>query len=76
MSIFTKKQKPAPNTAYPANEYRPVIRQSICTGERTACMQHIASGKLTELMLIRTDADIAVFCKQYGCDPSDIKTVY
>ena len=76
MSFFTKKPRPISNASYPPSEYCPVIRSSICTGERTACMQNLKTGKLTELMLIKSDEDVAIFCREYGLKPGDIKTVY
>ena len=76
VSLFGKKTAPRAGRAYPAEEYRPVIRSSICTGEKTACMQNRQTGKLTELMLIRGEADLAAFCEQYGVKREEIGTVY
>ncbi len=77
MNLFHKKKAPEP--AFPAfslEEYEPVIRSSICTGERVACMRNRDSGRLREIMLIRTDADLAAFCEAYGLRPEQVKTVY
>ena len=76
MSLFHKASPAARNAAYPRSEYKPVIRKSICTGERTACMQHLKTGKLTELMLIRTEADYNAFRREYCIGEEDIETVY
>ncbi len=77
MRLFGKRRETEPETMHfdPA-EYEPVIRSSICTGERVACMRERAAGKLHELMLIRTDEDLAAFCRRYGVDAEQIKTIY
>lgn len=72
--LFRKKEsKPAP---FPPEEYEPVIRSSICTGERTACVRHRETGKVHEIMLIRNAQDLAQFAKQYGVAPEAIQTIY
>lgn len=77
MKLFGRKQEPRQETTYfdPA-EYEPVIRASICTGERVACMRERATGRLHELMLIRGEEDIAAFCRRYGAEEMELKTVY
>ena len=57
MGLF-KKRQPEPETArFDPAAYEPVIRASICTGEKVACMRERATGKLHERMLIRSDED-------------------
>ena len=75
MKLFQKKEKHA-LPAYSLTEYEPVIRSSICTGERVACMRSLESGKLHEIMLIRSDADLEEFCLQYSVKRESIKTIY
>ena len=77
MKLFGRKQEPRQETTYfdPA-EYEPVIRSSICTGERVACMRERATGRLHELMLIRGEEDIAAFCRRYRVEENNLKTVY
>ncbi len=76
MKLFGKK-KPEPELPeYDLTEYEPVIRASICTGEKVACMREKANGKLHELMFIRTQADLETFCRRYGAEPEQVKTVY
>ena len=77
MKLFGKKRELEPESTYfdPA-QYEPVIRSSICTGERVACMRERDTGKLHELMLIRTDEDLAAFCSRYHVERKDVKTVY
>ena len=78
MSLFHKKTQPVQSTVpdFPPERYEPVLRSSICTGEKTACMRERESGKLREVMLIRTDADLDAFCRMYGLNKDSIKTVY
>ena len=70
-----KKKTPAP-PAYPPEEYEPVIRSSICTGEKVACMRNRQSGRMQEIMLIRTQEDLDSFCRRYQLSADQIKTVY
>ena len=74
MKLF-KRTSPEP-LPFPPDRYEPVLRRSICTGETTACARERATGKLHELMLIRTEQDLKQFAKDYGVDPSEIPTVY
>ena len=34
------------------------------------------TGRLQELMLVRTDADLDAFCRRYGLDRGSLKTIY
>lgn len=76
MSFFHKKTSASRTTAYPPGEFKPVLRVSICTGEKTACMQNRKTGKLTELMLIRNETDLADFLRTYGIEKENLETVY
>ena len=51
-----------------------VIRGSICTGERTAGFKDRDTGHFTEVMVIRSDEDLALFRDTYKL--TDIKTEY
>ena len=75
MGLFKKKQEPVwPD--FPSDRFEPVIRSSICTGEKTACMRELATGKLKEVMLIRNDSDLEEFCRFYHVSKDQLKTVY
>ena len=74
MSLFHKRAPEPPR--FPAEEYEPVLRCSVCTGEKTACMRNRATGKLLEIQLIRTDRDLEEFCRTYGVKREELKTVY
>ena len=73
MGLFHKRAPtPAP---YPAEDYEPVIRCSICTGEQVACMRERASGRMREIMLIRDAEDLERFRRSYGVT-GEIRRVY
>ena len=76
MSLFKKRPVEPRVEHYPADAYNPVIRSSICTGEKVACMRDRSSGKLIELMLLQSPGDLERFCRRYGGQPEDVKTVY
>ena len=76
MGLFRKAKKAPSLPSFPPEDYEPVIRSSICTGERVACMRDRESGRLREVMLIRTGEDLDAFCKAYGLKPEQVKTVY
>lgn len=71
--LFRKKQEV--RTYDPAVQ-RPVIRASICTGERTAGFRNLQNGKFTEVMLVRTEADLREFRRLYGLGDGEISTEY
>ena len=62
MGLFRKKAAPVePDLSYPSELFEPVLRSSICTGEKTAGFIDSRTGKYRDVMLITSDADIAVF---------------
>ncbi len=71
--LFRKKQEV--RTYDPAVQ-RPVIRASICTGERTAGFRHLQTGKFTEVMLVRSEEDLREFRRLYGLGDGEIPTEY
>ncbi len=70
---FGKKNESAKIPFDPDTQYA-VIRSSICTGEKVAGFVNKEDKRFTDVMLIRTPADIEVFKEMYGL--SDIKTEY
>ena len=71
--LFLKKQQ---THTYNTETQRPVIHASICTGEKIAGFQDIRTGKFTEVMLIRTPADLEQFRQLYDIDEREIHTEY
>ena len=76
LHLFRREKEKNNAPAFSLSEYEPVIRVSICTGERVACMRSLDTGKLHEVMLIRSDADLDEFCKTYSLQKKSIRTVY
>ena len=74
MSWFRREK--APTIDYSPEEYEPVIRSSICTGERTGCLRRREDGRLREIMLLRDEADLAEFGRLVGQKPEAIPTIY
>ncbi len=70
----TSKKRPAARSYDPA-EMRPVIRSSICTGEKSAGFQDLKTGRFIEVSLIRGQGDLDAFRAAYGIE-GDIPTVY
>lgn len=73
MSIFSRK-KAAPVSTYDTGREKPVIRASICTGERVAGFRDIKTGRFREVVLIRSQTDLDGFLKEYGLEK--IETEY
>ncbi len=51
----------------------PVIRASICTGEKVAGFKEPESGKFEDLMLIRNEGDLKEFLRLYDVKEGEIK---
>lgn len=63
--MFGKRSKKQ-EISYDKTGKFPVIRASICTGEKVAGFKEEATGKFEDLMLIRTEEDIKEFMNLYG----------
>ena len=74
MSLLSRRKSQP--LRFPPEEYEPLLRQSICTGEKTACVRERATGRLQEVQLIRDEKDLEAFCAACGADPAEIKTIY
>jgi hypothetical protein len=70
--IFKKKK--IPTVSYDPDKQYPVVRSSICTGEKVAGFKDRESGHFTDVMLISSDADLERFKQLYGIE--DIRTEY
>ena len=53
---------------YDKENKKPVIKASICNGEQVAGFKDIHTGKIEEIMLIKSQADLDEFKKMYGID--------
>ncbi len=63
--FFKKKTK---KKSYDCDNQIPVLRCSICTGEKTAGFKDIHTGRFEDIMLIRNDSDLREFMESYGID--------
>ena len=69
--MFYKKIKVI---GYDKDNLKPVIRSSICTGEKVAGFRDVNTGKFTEIMLIRDNKDMDEFLTTYDISVAEIKT--
>ena len=58
-------QKENRKKTYDREHMKPVIRASICTGEEVAGFKDIRTGKIEEIMLIRSSEDLEKFKEIY-----------
>ena len=72
MGLFKKKSI---TQSYDRENKMPVIKASICNGERVAGFKDIHTGKFEEVMLIKGAADLDKFKEMYGID-EEIKKEY
>ena len=71
--LFGRKRK---KCSYDRENLKPVIRSSICTGERVAGFKNTHTGKFSEVMLIRNDGDLKEFLEDYDISEADVTTEY
>lgn len=70
-NIFSRKNKTEKEEAYDRGKEKPIIRASICTGEKTAGFKDLKTGRFREVMLIRGQRDLEEFMRTYGLDKVD-----
>ena len=71
MKLFGKKKT---EHQFDPSKEKPVIRASICTGERAAGFKDLKTGAFHEVMLIRDEKDLKEFLRRYGL--TDIEKEY
>ena len=70
--MFGKKPR-----EYRPEEWEPVIRSSVCTGEKVAGFKNRHTGVFEDVMLIRMPSDLEQFRKTYNISAeTKIPTVY
>ena len=72
--VASAQVKESPKVDFDAAKQIAVVRASICNGERVAGFKDRETGHFTEVMLIRSDADLRSFMKTYGIE--EVKTEY
>ncbi|MBD5394915.1 MAG: aspartate dehydrogenase [Lachnospiraceae bacterium] len=63
MGLFKKK---IASRSYDVENEKPVIKASICNGEQVAGFKDIHTGRIEEVMLIKSPADLENFKAMYG----------
>ena len=72
--LASHEEKAAKQTIYDPGKQMPVIRASVCNGEKVAGFKDKGNGRFTEVMVIRSEADLEEFKKMCGVD--EIKVEY
>ena len=70
MGLFRKKTV---TKTYDKKNKKPIIKASICNGEQVAGFKDIHTGKIEEVMLIKSPADLEHFKAMYGIDKEIVK---
>ena len=68
------KKRPVVTEQFDKENYRAVLRCSICTGEQVAGFKNIHTGEFHDIMLIRNADDLDTFQEQY--DVAEITKEY
>ena len=71
--MFFKKK--IEKKAYDKTTKKPIIKASICTGEQVAGFRDIATGAFEEIMLIKSQEDLAAFKAMYNIT-EEIEKIY
>lgn len=58
---------------YDRENLKPIIRSSICTGEKVAGFRDVNTGRFTEIMLIRDNKDLDKFLTEYDISVAEIQ---
>jgi hypothetical protein len=74
--LFRRKNADVPVRSFDKTEEDAALRKSICTGEKVAGFLNKKTGHFTEVRLIRSDADLSAFLKEYGITEKDLKEFY
>ena len=61
---------------YDRENQKPVIRSSICNGEKVAGFRDVKTGKFAEIMLIRDNEDLDRFLEDYDISVAEIEKAW
>lgn len=70
MGLFKKKRVVQ---FYDKENKKPVIKVNICNGEQVAGFKDIHTGKIEEVMMIKSPTDLEHFKITYGIDEEIVK---
>lgn len=62
------RKKTIPTVQFDKDNFQPILKCSICTGEQVAGFKDIHTGEFHDLMLIRNEDDLNTFRKLYNVD--------
>lgn len=65
MGLFKKEKT---TKTYDKENQKPVIKASICNGEQVAGFKDIHTGKIEDVMLLKSPEDLKAFKKMYGIE--------
>jgi hypothetical protein len=74
--MFGKKKRVIQKFPYDPAKQEPVIRASICTGEKVAGFRDREGGTLHEVTLIRDYEDMKAFLSAYDLSEEEVRTIY
>lgn len=63
-----KKKTQMQKAMYDKENQVPIMKCSICNGERVVGFKDIHTGKFEEIMFIKNDSDLAEFMMKYGVE--------
>lgn len=70
------RKKKAEAGSYPAGEYEPAVRKSICTGEMTFGFIRKADGRFVDIALVRNEEEMKTLASGYGFGGCEIREIY
>lgn len=71
--ILFKRKKENTYPEFDREKQIPVLKCSICTGEKVACFRDKRTGHTEEIMYIRSQGDMQDFLSRYGLSEQEIK---
>ena len=71
--ILFKRKKEYTYPEFDREKQIPVLKCSICTGEKVACFRDKRTGHTEEIMYIRSQGDMQDFLSRYGLSEQEIK---
>ncbi len=70
-----RRKKTEKTVSYDREKFCPAVKTSICTGERVAGLIELETRKFRDICLIRSDRELASFCREYGVTEEELKKI-
>ncbi len=71
--FWKKRKKEIERKTFDRKLLQPVIRVSICTGEKTAGFKNMETGKFQEIMLVNSEESMQEFLETYGISMNEVQ---